>query len=260
MQRAWLYLVFCLSGFAALLYQVVWQRALFSIFGINNESVTVVVTAFMLGLGVGSLVGGAVSKDPARPAVLLFSLVELGIGAFGFFSMGLLREVGALTLSLPPLGTALVTFLLVLIPTLLMGATLPVLVGHLVRESISVGRSVGTLYFVNTLGSAVASVASVLWLLPRLGQTGTVHLAALLNLLASAIVMVLYLQGRAASVRREQVAAVPHPRSLPPLLKAREFGRASAGEHALRSGHAGFLDLPIVRPFGPRRGGGLQHR
>jgi len=76
----WVYSIFVLSGFSALLYQVVWQRALFAIYGINVESVTVIVTAFMLGLGVGSLVGGEVSKRPSRPALLLFSLVELGIG------------------------------------------------------------------------------------------------------------------------------------------------------------------------------------
>ena len=63
-----IWLVFFLSGFAALLYQIVWQRALFAIYGINIESVTMVVTAFMLGLGLGSLAGGALSKDPQSQA------------------------------------------------------------------------------------------------------------------------------------------------------------------------------------------------
>src|SRR5579862_6413789 len=54
----WLYGLFFLSGFPALIYQIVWQRTLFIIYGVNVESVTVVVTAFMLGLGLGSLVGG----------------------------------------------------------------------------------------------------------------------------------------------------------------------------------------------------------
>ena len=50
--------IFVLSGFAALVYQVAWQRALFTIYGVDVESATVVVTAFMLGLGLGSLAGG----------------------------------------------------------------------------------------------------------------------------------------------------------------------------------------------------------
>src|SRR2546427_2232945 len=58
LRPGWLCVLFFLSGFPALLYQVVWQRALFTIYGVNIESVTVVVSAFMLGLGLGSLVGG----------------------------------------------------------------------------------------------------------------------------------------------------------------------------------------------------------
>ncbi|NUN14485.1 MAG: hypothetical protein HUU55_12720, partial [Myxococcales bacterium] len=136
-----LFAVFFLSGFAALIYQVVWQRSLFAIYGINIESVTIIVTAFMLGLGLGSLVGGFVSQSPKVPTLLLFSLVEFGIGIFGFFSLGLFHYVGGLTLSLDPIWTGLVTFMLLLVPTLFMGSTLPLLVAHLVRSSGNVGRS-----------------------------------------------------------------------------------------------------------------------
>ena len=186
MLRPILSVVFSLSGFAALLYQVVWQRALFAIFGINVESVTVVVTAFMLGLGLGSLAGGVLSKRDRWPALLVFAALELGIGVFGFFSLGIFDAVGRATLTAPPAITAAVTFGLVLLPTLMMGATLPLLVAHLVRRSGNVGRSVGLLYFVNTLGSALASFAGVMWLLPHLGQHGTVRAAALVNILVSA--------------------------------------------------------------------------
>lgn len=187
-----LQLVFALSGFAALLYQVVWQRALYSIYGINVESVTVVVTAFMLGLGLGSLAGGALSKDPRRPVLLAFSLVELAIGVFGFFSLGLFHAVGQATLRMPAAGTAVVTFLLVLVPTLLMGSTLPLLVAHAVRKSKNVGKSVGKLYFANTLGSALAAFAAPLALLGQLGQSSTVRVAALLNLVVSVGTYVVY--------------------------------------------------------------------
>jgi spermidine synthase len=182
-----LYAIFVVSGFSALLYQVVWQRALFAIFGINVESVTVIVTAFMLGLGLGSLAGGALSTDPRRPAVLLFALAELGVGAFGVVSLSLFRWVGSFTLDLSPLPTAAVAFGLVLIPTTLMGATLPLLVAHRVRASGNVGRSVGALYFVNTLGSALASLAAAFYVLGALGQARTVGLAAALNAIAATL-------------------------------------------------------------------------
>jgi spermidine synthase len=185
--RPWIYAVFFLSGFAALLYQIVWQRALYAIYGVNIESVTMVVTAFMLGLGVGSIAGGAVSRDPKRPVLLIFALVELGIGVFGAVSLDVFHEVGDATLGMTTGGTFLVTFLLVLLPTLLMGSTLPLLVAHLVRSSRNVGKSVGTLYFVNTLGSAFASAFAVLFVLKRAGLGGTVHTAAALNIIISVL-------------------------------------------------------------------------
>ena len=202
---AWLMGVFLASGFAALLYQVIWQRSLFAIYGINIESVTVVVTAFMLGLGLGSLVGGAVSKDPRRPALLLFALVELSIGAFGLASLPLFHWVGNFTLDLPPVATALVTFLLVLFPTMLMGGTLPLLVAYVVRKSGNVGKSVGQLYFVNTLGSAIASIMGVMVIMPPLGEAATVRLAAFVNFTVGVGALMLHLRER----RSYTPAAVP---------------------------------------------------
>lgn len=193
---ALLYGVFLASGFAALLYQIVWQRSLFAIYGINIESVTIVVTGFMLGLGLGSLAGGAISKNPKRPVLLLFSMVELGIGTYGIVSLPLFHAVGAFTLDMSPIATALITFLLVLVPTMLMGGTLPLLVAHLVRQSGNVGQSVGMLYFVNTLGSAIASIAAVMRLMGPLGQANTVRLAATINALVALSVLGLYLKTR----------------------------------------------------------------
>ncbi len=200
--RLWIYAIFLLSGFAALLYQIVWQRALYAIYGINIESVTMVVTAFMLGLGVGSLAGGIVSKDSKRPVLLYFSLVERGIGLFGIVSLSVFHAIGNVTLGMGAVPTFIVTFLLVLVPTVLMGSTLPLLVAHLVRENKNVGKSVGTLYFVNTLGSAFASAASVLFVLGKAGQSGTVRLAALLNITVS---LLAYIAHRRA-MRPKEVA------------------------------------------------------
>lgn len=177
-----LYPVFLLSGFAAILYQLVWQRSLFRLLGTSMESVTMVVTAFMLGLGLGSLAGGAASERIRRPPALLFAAVEAGIGAFGLVSMPLFSWIASVTSAATGLEIGAIAFFAVLVPTLFMGATLPILVAALVRRSGNVGRSVGALYFVNTLGSAAGSVAAGLWILGALGQDRTVLLAAVLNL------------------------------------------------------------------------------
>jgi|GEM_PF-1889080 spermidine synthase len=190
--------LFFASGFAALLYQIVWQRTLFSIYGINIESVTVIVTAFMLGLGFGSLGGGAISKRARLPVVLLFAGVEAAIGLYGLASLSLFRLVGAATLDEAPGVIALVTLLMVLVPTTLMGATLPLLVAHFTRRSQNVGDSVGELYYVNTLGAAFASILSVLFVLGHLGQAHTVQAAAALNLASALAAFWLYRRGRAS--------------------------------------------------------------
>lgn len=177
---------FFVSGFPALIYQLVWQRSLFAIYGINVESVTVVVTAFMLGLGLGSMLGGFISRARRLPLLTAFGLIEFGIGAFGYFSLSLFEAVGNATLRAPAAVTALLTFLLVLVPTLLMGATLPILTAHLVKHTRNVGRSVGLLYFVNTLGSAAACFAVALVIMRTLGMAGAVNLAAAINLAVAA--------------------------------------------------------------------------
>jgi spermidine synthase len=178
----WLDTAFFVSGFAALLYQIVWQRVLFSVVGINVESVTVVVSAFLMGLGLGSVIGGAISRDARRQPLFAFALIELAMGVLGSVSVPLFRSAGDRLLDFSPAVTAVATFSLVVAPTLLLGATLPLLVASRVRQSGNVGQSVGMLYCVNTLGSGVAALLSSIVLLGMLGLRGTSWLAAFLNI------------------------------------------------------------------------------
>jgi predicted membrane-bound spermidine synthase len=192
----WIAPAFLVSGFAALIYQTVWQRVLFSSFGINIEAVTVVVTAFLLGLGIGSIVGGALSKDTDRPLLLIFAALELSIAVYGFVSVPLFRWIADWTAGMPSLATGIITFVLVLIPTLFMGATLPLLVAFSVRISHNVGRSVGWLYFVNTAGSACAAITAATFMMGSLGESGSVRLAALLNACVGIFVLTRYRASR----------------------------------------------------------------
>ena len=187
---AWVPLVFCATGFAALLYQVVWQRVLYSTFGVNVEAVTTVVTAFLAGLGVGSLAGGRLARGPNHTILLACGLIEIVIAIFGVWSLSFFRWIGDLTLGLPAIPRGAVMALVVMLPTTLMGATLPLLVAFLVRSTGSVGRTVGLLYFVNTAGSALAALAAVLLILGNLGETRSAYLAASLNLLVGAFILV----------------------------------------------------------------------
>ena len=184
------YALFFISGFSALIYQIVWQRALFTIYGVNIQSVTVIVTVFMLGLGLGSLAGGRISTLPGIDVLRAFGFIEFSIGIFGAFSLILFHYVQRFTAGISTAPTAFASFLLLLIPTLLMGSTLPLLVEHLVRRTENVGESVGSLYCVNTLGSAIACFLASIFLMRTLGQAGCIRVAAGLNLIVGSLAIV----------------------------------------------------------------------
>ena len=232
--RRFYYLLFFLSGFPALLYQIVWQRALFTIYGVNVESVTIIVTVFMLGLGLGSLAGGKLSTRKGLHLLLAFGLIELGVGVYGAMSLSLFHRVASYTAGSSLPATGLLTFVLLLIPTLLMGSTLPLLVAHLVRQTGNVGESVGTLYSVNTLGSATACFAAALFIMRTLGESGSVRLAALINVAVGG--SALLLQWRTSS--RPRAPSIPEAPCDPvsPL-------RISFGLAMLLSGAVGFIAL-----------------
>jgi predicted membrane-bound spermidine synthase len=194
--KAVLFSVFVLSGISALIYQMVWQRALLTIYGSNVESVAMVVAAFLTGLGIGSLVGGWISKAARWPLVVLFAVIELGIGGYGLVSLRLFHWFGGLTADIDPWRVGMMAFVLIFVPTLLMGSTLPLLVAHQVRAIKHVGGAVSALYFVNTLGGALGAFLAVYVVLGSLGMSGAVNLAAVLNGAAAVVVLATWMAGR----------------------------------------------------------------
>ena len=179
---------FFLSGGAGLIYQVAWQRILFSAFGIDLVSVTVIVSAFMLGLGIGAIAGGrSVDRHPSH-ALLLFALSEASIGIFGFLSPFVLRWASDAFYDQSIFVIGVVNFLLVLIPTSLMGATLPILIVHLTRTWRNVGRSTGWLYSINTVGAMFGALVTSFILFNYVGLNAVIYMAACINILVAATV------------------------------------------------------------------------
>ncbi len=204
-------LLFFCSGMPALLYQIVWQRALFAIYGVNAQSVAVVVTAFMVGLGIGSFVGGRLSARFPRHGILIFGIAELGVAVFGLISLRIFHWVAAYTAGANLILTIFFSLALLFAPTVLMGATLPLLVEHLVLRTNRVGASVSTLYFVNTFGSAVACYLCATFLLRDFGQSGSVSIAACMN---AAVGAAAYFYGRNAERdSKEDTQATPQTSS-----------------------------------------------
>jgi spermidine synthase len=184
--------LFFLSGSAGLVYQVLWMRSLGLFFGSDMYGVSIILSTFMGGLALGSLLGGRIAEGSRRP-LLWYGAAELGIGAFALLFPGLLdafdpllRAVYADSSSGPVWSYQLVRVLLaaatLLIPTTLMGATLPLILRHFVRSRSVVGELAAFFYSVNTLGALVGTLAAGFLLLPYLGMTTSTLCVAALNL------------------------------------------------------------------------------
>jgi len=207
-------LLFLLSGAAALVYQVAWQRILALHSGVGLYSVAMIVAAFMAGLGVGSLQGGRLSAAlTPRRALAVFALVELGIGTFGAVSPWLYYDwlyPRAVRLPSPSWQAALLHLAALLPPTALMGTSLPLLVRAVVTDVASASRRIGWLYGVNVLGAAAGALGTPWVLLPAFGVRGAVLAAAAANATVGLGALVL---GRLQ--RPTQDAAPPAPPPLP---------------------------------------------
>lgn len=184
--------IFFISGFSALVYQVCWQRLLFTGFGVDLTSITVIVSVFMAGLGIGAFFGGRIADRFSSNIILIFCLVELGIGLFGFLSYFLIHTLQDLFIHTNLEILAVVTFILLIFPTFLMGTTLPLLTSFFNNFIENIGQSIGMLYFYNTLGAAFGALSTGFVLFNYLTLSETIYLAAILNVTISVLVFILY--------------------------------------------------------------------
>jgi predicted membrane-bound spermidine synthase len=175
-------ILFFFSGCAALIYQVIWQRMLFTLFGVDLESVTIVVSVFMFGLGVGAIVGGYIADKISEHLLGIFVLIELCVAMFGFASPNVISGIGNIIAADTQSVMACISFAILAFPTILMGATFPILVTYVNSTEHHIGRSVGALYFANTLGGAFGAFFSGFFLLEHMDLVGATGCAALLNL------------------------------------------------------------------------------
>ena len=187
-----LYILFFCSGCSGIIYQVMWQRLLFTLFGVDLESITIIVSVFMFGLGIGGLVGGSIADRWPNKRLILYVIIELGIASFGYASPYLITQLGQLFVTNSKLVIALASFLLLAFPTILMGSTFPILVAHVNQHYRHVGRSVSVLYFTNTLGATIGAFASGFILLSYFDLFQSIDCAALINLIIAAVAWVIF--------------------------------------------------------------------
>ena len=181
--------LFFLSGAAALIYQTAWHRLLGLFAGADTISAALVVGAFLLGLGIGSLIAGiAADRMTRRTALLAFAVCEVGIAAFAALSPWLYYDViyrGLLPISASRWVVFGVVFAGLLWPTFLMGCSLPFLSKAVVRRIDGSAQLIGRLYGVNTMGAGIGAFIGGWVLLGSLGFDVTIYVGAVVNLIVA---------------------------------------------------------------------------
>ncbi|HVL59210.1 MAG TPA: fused MFS/spermidine synthase [Burkholderiaceae bacterium] len=190
---ALLYAVFFLSGVSALIYQTAWHRMLGLFGGSDAIAATLVVAAFLFGLGIGSLAATSFADRLSnRQALWAFAACELGIAGFAAISRFVFYDLlfeRMIALAHYPALIFVLVFVALLPPTVLMGMSLPLLSKAIVRSIATASAQIGWLYGVNTLGAGIGAFAAGWLLIGAIGYEATVYLAAALNLLVGVVAL-----------------------------------------------------------------------
>ncbi len=218
--------LFFASGACALVYEVVWVRILTQVIGNTTFATSVILAAFMAGLTIGSFIFGRLIDRRDRP-LLIYAILEAGIGLFALVLPYLFTVLTPLYVSFShclgntshafKLAQVILCFVLVLPPTILMGGTLPVLSKFAADRDNTVGKTVGGLYAVNTLGGVTGCFVAGFFLIGAFGIRSTSYLAVAVNLAVAATAFLLS--------RKERDFLMPQVAPpTPPLEKGGEGG------------------------------------
>lgn len=169
------------SGAAGLIYQIIWERLLELFFGVTMTAITLIVAAYMAGLGLGALFGGRLAGKQ-KSNLLYYAFLELGIGVFGLVSQYLILKTGELTAGSPYWLVFILSFFLLLIPTFLMGMTLPLLSQAFIQRIESSGKIIGILYGINTAGAAFGCLVTGYFLIGFFGIRESLYVASAINI------------------------------------------------------------------------------
>jgi len=230
MPRAIVYLLFLLSGATALVYEVAWTRRLVLLLGGTTVAVSLILAAWMFGLALGAKLFGRVADRTRRP-LLLYGVLEAAIALLAILFPLLLDGASGAAIAVGGGRAAafVLCFLVLLLPTTLMGGTLPILSRYVIRSLDGLGGRIGLLYGLNTFGAVAGTFLSGFVLIEAVGVFGSTRVAAAVNLLVAVAAVLLS--------RRE---AAPAPEETPEEIPA---GPGIAGIALAAAFAAGFLSL-----------------
>ena len=242
---------FFLSGLAGLVYEVVWARQLSLFLGITSYAHTAVITAYMAGLAAGSFYFGRRADQHSQP-LKLYAWLEIGVGVYAALTPWLITFLQSIYTGFVDISTIgemsgyltrfIIALLALLIPTFLMGGTLPLLVRGFITKLPELGRMTSRLYGINTLGAMLGTLLAGFLLLPKLGITATIFIGVVINLGIAAIVLVMLRQTR-VSVEPEPVVTEPVVTEQERLVSEDRLSTASRYVLLIAFATAGFAAL-----------------
>lgn len=249
-------IIFFISGASGLIYEVVWTRMLTLVFGSTVFAISAVLTSLMAGLALGSFYFGRLADNQERP-LRVYAYLEAGIGIFALIFPLILwllngtyvfihRQIYA---SFYPLSLIrfVLSFLVLLIPTALMGATLPIISKFYVERRDNLGWDMGRLYSLNTFGAMVGTLAAGFFLVNFLGVNWTLRLAAFINLAIAAIAFFLERQyEQRFAAQRRILRAIPFAEEglFRPILDVREDEEEEEREPMFKSAPRAGTPMP----------------
>ncbi|MBI4471296.1 MAG: fused MFS/spermidine synthase, partial [Acidobacteria bacterium] len=224
--RSILYVIFFMSGATGLVYEIIWVRLTGLVFGNTSHAIAVVLGAFMAGLALGSWKLGRKADHTASP-LRMYGLLEIGIGIsativpFAFRSLDSLYWAIAPSLDAIPgangFARFITSFVVLLVPTFMMGGTLPVLTRFFTDSLSEVERKVGILYALNTFGAAAGTLLAALYFIPYLGNMTSTMIIATFNIAIGVFAIWLAGQFHAKEREPEVIPLLEIPRESNPM-------------------------------------------
>ncbi|HEY91353.1 MAG TPA: hypothetical protein G4O07_05915 [Dehalococcoidia bacterium] len=233
--------LFFFSGAAGLIYEVVWQRMLTLVFGSTTFATATILATFMGGLALGSFYFGRLADKHPKP-LKLYAYLEAGIGVYAVLVPFLFSGLTSVYVSIhQSLHTApyimdlikfILSFLILLVPSFLMGGTLPVISKLFARKLDSLGWGIGSLYGINTFGAVVGTFTAGFFFIITLGVKEAAYVAVAVNIIIAGAALLL------------NKVPIPDEASIqpgsPPQTKKRKTGRVAARKSG-RSVYPGYV-------------------
>jgi len=193
MNRKFLALAFAISGFTALVYEVVWSRPLQLIFGSTIYAVSTILTTFFVGFSIGSYYFRHLADHSKNP-LALFGIIQIGIGVYGLIILWLFKIITPLYLTLNSIFLQFILlFLIIIIPATLFGASWPIVNKAYIKKN-RIGKDSGKLYSANSFGSFLGPIAAGFILIPVFGIKATSILVSIL-IISSGILTITFSKG-----------------------------------------------------------------